>query len=75
VVGVSLEAAERIKDKKKMEMAEKAEQLLAGTGWLPLPLRTEPPAWLADEQPQALAMAEPENAGTIEDEPFPVAAE
>ena len=75
VVGASLEAAERIKDKKKMEMAEKAEQLLAGTGWLPLPLRTEPPAWLADEQPQAPAMAEPENAGTMEDEPFPVAAE
>lgn len=75
VVGASYEAAERIKDKKKMEMAEKAEQLLAGTGWLPLPLRTEPPAWLADEQPQAPAMAEPENAGTMEDEPFPVAAE
>lgn len=46
-VGVSPEAAERIADKKKQEMAKKAEQLLAGTGWLPLPLRTEPPAWLA----------------------------
>ncbi len=75
VVGASLEAAERIKDKKKVEMAEKAEQLLAGTGWLPIPLRTEPPAWLAYEQPQAPAMVEPENAGTMEDEPFPVAAE
>ena len=74
-VGVSPEAAERIADKKKQEMAEKAEQLLAGTGWLPLPLRTEPPAWLAYEQPQAPAVDEPENAGTMEDEPFPVAAE
>ncbi len=74
-VGVSPEAAERIADKKKQEMAEKAEQLLAGTGWLPIPLRTEPPAWLAYEQPQAPATVEPENAGTMEDEPFPVAAE
>lgn len=74
-VGVSPEAAERIADKKKQEMAKKAEQLLAGTGWLPLPLRTEPPAWLAYEQPQAPAVDEPENAGTMEDEPFPVAAE
>ena len=41
------EAAERIADKKKPEMAEAAEQLLAGTGWLPPILRTERPAWLA----------------------------
>lgn len=75
VAGVSPEAAERIADKKKQEMAEKAEQLLAGTGWLPIPLRTEPPAWLAYEQPQAPAVVEPENAGAMEDEPFPVAAE
>ncbi|WP_142847999.1 ParB/RepB/Spo0J family partition protein [Telmatospirillum sp. J64-1] len=73
------EAAERIADKKKQEMAEKAEQLLAGTGWLPPLLRTERPAWLDNEQPEAAAMAEdmPEadSAGTVEDEPFPVAAE
>ncbi|WP_369818277.1 hypothetical protein [Novosphingobium sp. ST904] len=61
------EAAEQIADKKKPEMAEAAEQLLAGTGWLPPILRTERPAWLAaDEQPEARAM---------EDEPFAVAAE
>lgn len=75
VAGVSLEAAERIKDEKKPEMAEKAEQLLAGTGWLPIPLRTEPPAWLADEQPQAPAMPEADSDGAMQDEPFPVAAE
>lgn len=73
------EAAERIAGKKKQEMAEAAEQLLAGTGWLPPLLRTERPAWLDDEQPEAPAMAEdmPEadSAGTLENEPFPVAAE
>ncbi|HHX2099420.1 TPA: ParB/RepB/Spo0J family partition protein [Pseudomonas aeruginosa] len=64
---VSDEAAAQIADKKKPEMAEAAEQLLAGTGWLPPILRTGRPAWLAvDEQPEAPAM---------EDEPFAVAAE
>ncbi|MBS0222351.1 MAG: ParB N-terminal domain-containing protein [Proteobacteria bacterium] len=37
---VSDEAATRIKDMKKQPMAEAAEQLLAGTGWLPALLRT-----------------------------------
>ncbi|MDP1630260.1 MAG: ParB N-terminal domain-containing protein [Caulobacter sp.] len=37
--GVSPEAAERIKPLKKGEMADQAEQLLAGTGWLPVLLR------------------------------------
>lgn len=63
------EAAERIADKKKQEMAEKAEQLLAGTGWLPPVLRTERPAWLTDEQPEDSA-AETESV-----EPFTVTAE
>ncbi|MNL07387.1 hypothetical protein D3C87_1280600 [compost metagenome] len=61
VDGVGYGAAERIKDKKKKEMAEKAEQLLAGSGWLPPLLRTEPPAWL-DEPQQAEAEAEAETA-------------
>ncbi|MBF2717710.1 ParB N-terminal domain-containing protein [Agrobacterium vitis] len=65
VVGVGYGAAERIKDKKKQEMAEKAEQLLAGSGWLPPLLRTEPPAWL-DEPQQAEAEAEAE---TVADAP------
>ena len=33
-------AAERIATLRKPEMAEAAERLLAGTGWLPAPLRT-----------------------------------
>ena len=37
---VSAEAAARIADLKKAEMAEVAETLLAGTGWLPAILRT-----------------------------------
>ena len=66
-------------DRKKPEMAKAAEQLLAGTGWLPPVLRTERPAWLADEQPKASALAEDmpdaESAEATEDEAFPVAAE
>lgn len=64
------EAAERIADKKKVDMAEAAERLLAGTGWLPPLLRTERPAWLAEDQSDAPVMAEDR-----EDEPFAVAAE
>ena len=49
---VSDEAAERIAGMKKPEMAQAAEQLLAGTGWLPTVLRTTRPAWL-DAEPDA----------------------
>ncbi|WP_343227977.1 hypothetical protein [Stakelama flava] len=38
--GVSEEDARRIADMKKQDMAQAAEQLLAGTGWLPVTLRT-----------------------------------
>ncbi|RKF22602.1 ParB/RepB/Spo0J family partition protein [Altericroceibacterium spongiae] len=38
--GVSEDAARRIADMKKADMAQSAEQLLAGTGWLPAILRT-----------------------------------
>lgn len=41
--GVSGEAAERMEDMKKVDMAEAAEQLLAATGWLPSLLRTAKP--------------------------------
>ncbi len=68
------EAAERIAGLKKQAMAETAEQLLAGTGWLPPLLRTERPAWLSGEQPEVPAEAgdapEGENA-----EGFAIAAE
>jgi ParB family chromosome partitioning protein len=52
---VSDEAAEQIDGMKKQAMAETAEQLLVGTGWLPVLLRT--PAAIqrmgADEAQQA----------------------
>lgn len=56
---VSPEAAERIAALKKPEMAESAEGLLAGTGWLPALLRTEPvtPAPAAPELEAAFGVA------------------
>ncbi|MVA58468.1 ParB/RepB/Spo0J family partition protein [Agrobacterium vitis] len=63
------EAAERLSGKKKQEMAEDAEKQLAGSGWLPPLLRTEPPAWL-DEPQQAEAEAE-----TVADAPEDLASE
>lgn len=71
---VSDEAADRIASMKKQPMAEAAERMLAGTGWLPALMRTPEPAWLA---PDALeAPAEAENAERMEDgEAFAEAAE
>ena len=60
---VSEEAADRIADMKKQPMAEAAEQLLAGTGWLPALLRT----------PEAVLFAN--DAGSASSEVFHVAAE
>lgn len=65
--GVSEEAADRIADMKKPEMAQAAEQLLAGTGWLPTVLRTAQPE---AEPVEADAGAEDET-----DQPYAVAAE
>ncbi len=70
------EAAERIAALKKQEMAEAAERLLAGTGWLPPLLRTERPAWLdapqaetdADAVAEAPEVAEPDAADVAEPE-------
>ena len=47
---VSDAAAERIAGLKKTDMAEAAEQLLAGTGWLPAVMRTARPAGLDEQQ-------------------------
>ncbi|RJT35011.1 ParB/RepB/Spo0J family partition protein [Mesorhizobium waimense] len=58
----SSEAAERLVGLKKQPMAEAAEQLLAGTGWLPALLRTMQPATIAD--PPLVEAGE-----TIADEP------
>ncbi|PBB65869.1 chromosome partitioning protein ParB [Mesorhizobium sp. WSM4312] len=46
--GAGSEAAERLAALKKQPMAEAGEQLLAGTGWLPVLLRTVEPATVAD---------------------------
>ncbi|TIR52746.1 MAG: ParB/RepB/Spo0J family partition protein [Mesorhizobium sp.] len=64
---ISDEAADRIASMKKQPMAEAAEQLLAGTGWLPALLRTEQAAWL--DAPQADAeteVSEPEAAEPVD---------
>jgi len=58
--GVSEDAARRIADMKKPDMAQAAEQLLAGTAWLPAVLRTPKP-----EAEQAAAI-DTEDAGTME---------
>ncbi|MFG1277204.1 ParB/RepB/Spo0J family partition protein [Xanthobacter autotrophicus] len=54
---VSDEAAERIAGMKKTEMADAAEQLLAGTGWLPAVMRTVRPAWLDGQDGDAFQIA------------------
>ena len=58
--GVSEDAARRIADMKKPDMAQAAEQLLSGTGWLPAVLRTPEPE-VADR-----ASVEPEDADSVE---------
>ncbi|WP_412033510.1 hypothetical protein [Mesorhizobium sp. CO1-1-8] len=45
---MSDEAAERLAALKKQPMAEAAEQLLAGTSWLPALMRTTEPAALGE---------------------------
>jgi ParB family chromosome partitioning protein len=69
------EAADQIADKKKQAMAEAAEQLLAGTGWLPPLLRTKRPAWLTDEQPEAPATEAEDTPETEDTGSLAVAAE
>ncbi|RVC07239.1 chromosome partitioning protein ParB, partial [Mesorhizobium sp. M7A.F.Ca.AU.002.02.1.1] len=64
----SEDAAERLSDLKKQPMAEAAEQLLAGTGWLPALLRTEQPAMSVERQDEA---ADARSADFAELEPKP----
>jgi ParB family transcriptional regulator, chromosome partitioning protein len=52
--GVSAEAAERLTDMKKIDMAEAAEQLLIPTDWLPVLLRTAKPVAEPVETPTAV---------------------
>uniref|UniRef100_B0SV44 ParB domain protein nuclease n=1 Tax=Caulobacter sp. (strain K31) TaxID=366602 RepID=B0SV44_CAUSK len=73
---VSDEAAERLSGLKKQPMAEAAEQLLAGTGWLPTLMRTAEPAWPAIEQPDVQEVVETEHAASADDgESYAIAAE
>ncbi|HTM81572.1 ParB/RepB/Spo0J family partition protein [Asticcacaulis sp.] len=67
---VSDEAAERITNLQKQPMAEAAEQLVVGTGWLPAILRT-PPA----PEPEAPNIDQPDLLGKPETETLPEAAE
>lgn len=55
---VSIEAGDRLADMKKQDMAEAAEQLLVGTGWLPVLMRTSRAAQESAEHPQADAVTE-----------------
>jgi ParB family transcriptional regulator, chromosome partitioning protein len=67
---VSDEAADRIAQMKKQDMAEAAEQLLAATGWLPALMRTPRAAQGSIETPQADAVTEAKDT-----EAYSVAAE
>ena len=49
---VSIEAADRMADMKKQDMAEAAERLLVGTGWLPVLMRTQRATQEPAEPPQ-----------------------
>lgn len=64
----SEEAAERLSDLKKQPMAEAAEQLLAGTGWLPAVLRTPEPAVFAERQDEKGADARSADVAELEPE-------
>jgi ParB family chromosome partitioning protein len=60
--GVSEDAARRIADMKKPDMAQAAEQLLAGTGWLPATLRTPEPEAKPVETEEVEGTAQPSEA-------------
>ncbi|WP_136616939.1 MULTISPECIES: ParB/RepB/Spo0J family partition protein [Mesorhizobium] len=64
----SEEAAERLSDLNKQPMAEAAEQLLAGTGWLPAVLRTPEPAVFAEGQDEEGADARSADVAELEPE-------
>jgi ParB family chromosome partitioning protein len=53
---VSIEAAERMADMKKQDMAEAAEQSVIATGWLPALMRTPRAMLESAKQPQAEAV-------------------
>jgi hypothetical protein len=59
---VGVEAAERIADKKTDAMAEAAEQLLAGTVWLPAVMRTPASESVPDAETTGVAQRWPQTA-------------
>lgn len=69
--GVSEDAARRIADMKKSDMVQAAEELLAGTGWLPPVLRTPKPD--GERSICEVEAAEPQDAD--EEDVYAVAAE
>lgn len=70
--GVSEDAARRIADMKKPDMAQTAEQLLAGSGWLPAVLRTVQP----EAEQAEVEAAEPfGEAEEVPEDTYAVAAE
>jgi ParB family transcriptional regulator, chromosome partitioning protein len=75
--GVSEDAATRIADMKKPDMAQAAEQLLAGTGWLPAALRTvQPSAESVEAEAVEAEAAEPfAEAEDVTEDAYAVAAE
>jgi ParB family chromosome partitioning protein len=60
--GKGAAAAERITHLKKGEMAEQAQDLLAGSGWLPEPLRTPGQATAAVSEETAASADQPDEA-------------
>jgi ParB family chromosome partitioning protein len=63
---VGVEAAERISGMKKDAMAEAAEQLIIGTGWLPAVMRTSVSERLPDAETSQNGVASaPEDAFTV----------
>lgn len=75
---VSSSEAERIAGLRKADMAEAAELLVAGTGWLPPLLRTAPAVATAEETPGPAKAPEPDETGegvATSDDGFAFAAE
>ena len=61
------DAARRIEALKKGDMAREAEQLLAGTDWLPEPLRTPGPCARMFRRKRLPILSAPEDAAAIEE--------
>lgn len=72
---VGPEAAGRIASMKKTDMADAAEQLVTGTGWLPSLLRTRTPEPNPSDQPEADAPVVIEDGEAMSTDPVEVVAD